>query len=197
MKHESGLHDAALLLARGVLGASIAAHGAQKLFGWFGGPGPEGAAQFFGSLGFEQPNQMARMASLTEIASGVLIATGAGGPIGPMLLVSVMATAVGSFHLKNGYWNENRGFEMNTMYALVALLLAVEDHGHFSLDEAVGIRPRMHPGFGWLALAGGIGAAAYILSRRQTPEKQRERAASPTEIGTLGEPAENITPATQ
>ena len=196
MKHESGLHDAALLLARGVLGASIAAHGAQKLFGWFGGPGPEGAAHFFGSLGFQPPDKMARMASLTEIASGLLIATGAGGPIGPMLLVSVMATAVGSVHLKNGYWNSNQGFELNTMYALLALLLAVEDHGHFSLDEAVGIRPRMHPGFGWLALVGGVGAAAYVLSRRETHE-HRQEPASPTEIGTLGEPAENITPATQ
>ncbi len=197
MKHESAMHDAALLLARGVLGASIAAHGAQKLFGWFGGPGPENAAKMFGSLGFQPPDQMVRTASLTEIASGVLIATGAGGPIGPMLLMSVMATAVGSVHFKNGYWNANQGFEMNTMYALLALLLAVEDHGHFSFDEAVGIRPRMHPGIGWLALAGGIGAATYILSRRQSPERQSQHAASPTEIGTLGEPAENITPATQ
>src|SRR5215469_1201359 len=123
MKHESGLHDAALLLARGVLGASIAAHGAQKLFGWFGGPGPDNAAKMFGSLGFQPPDQMARVASLTEIASGVLIASGAGGPIGPMLLVSVMAAAVGSVHLKNGYWNTNQGFELNTMYALLALLL--------------------------------------------------------------------------
>jgi hypothetical protein len=115
-----------------------------------------------------------------------------------MLLISVMATAVGSVHFKNGYWNSNQGFELNTMYALLALLLAVEDHGHFSLDEAVGIRPRMHPGFGWLAIAGGIGAGAYILSRRQTQQQQsREELASPTEIGTLGEPAENITPATQ
>src|SRR5689334_13309136 len=115
MKHEGAMHDAALLLARGVLGASIAAHGAQKLFGWFGGPGPQGTAQMMGSLGFAQPDQMARMASLAEIVSGALIATGAGGPIGPMLLVSVMATAVGSVHLKNGYWNTNQGFEMNTM----------------------------------------------------------------------------------
>ncbi len=196
MKHEHVTHDAALLLARAVVGASIAAHGAQKLFGWFGGPGPQGAGQMFGSLGFQPGDRVARLASLTEIASGLLIATGAGGPIGPMLLTSVMGTAVGSVHLKNGYWNSNQGFEMNTMYALIALLLAVEDHGHFSLDEAVGIRNKMHPALGWLALAGGIGAAVFMLSRRELPE-QNAKPASPTETGTLGEPAENITPATQ
>lgn len=190
------MHDAALLLARGVLGASIAAHGAQKLFGWFGGPGPENAGKMMGSLGFQPGDKMARMASITEIAAGALLATGAGGPIGPMLLVSVMGVAVGSVHLKNGYWNQNQGFEMNTMYALLALLLAVEDHGRFSLDEAVGVRRKMHPGFGWLALAGGIGAAAYMLSRRETQPPQG-KSASATEVGTLGEPAENITPATQ
>ena len=196
MKHEHVTHDAALLLARAVVGASIAAHGAQKLLGWFGGPGPQAAGQMFGSLGFKPGDQIARLASVTEIASGVLIATGAGGPIGPMLLTSVMATAVGSVHFKNGYWNVNQGFEMNTMYALLALLLAVEDHGHFSLDEAVGIRQRMHPGFGWLALAGGIAAGAFMLSRREQ-QKPQKQPASATEIGTLGEPAENITPATQ
>ncbi len=190
------MHDAALLLARGVLGASIAAHGAQKMFGWFGGPGPENAAKMFESLGFQPPGEMARMASLTEIAAGLLIATGAGGPLGPMLLTSVMATAVGSVHLKNGYWAQNQGFELNTMYALVALLLAVEDHGRFSLDELLGIRPKTHPAFGWLALMGGVGAAAFILSRRET-EAPQQHAASQTEVGTLGEPAENITPATQ
>jgi len=190
------MHDAALLLARGVLGASIAGHGAQKLFGWFGGPGPENAGKLFGSLGFQPPDQMARLASLTEIAAGLLIASGAGGPIGPMLLTSVMATAAGSFHLKNGYWAANQGYELNVMYGLLALLLAVEDHGRYSLDEIVGIRPKTHPGFGWLAFAGGVGAALFMLSRRemQTPQEQP---ASPTEVGTLGEPAENITPATQ
>ncbi len=196
MKHESGMHDAALLLARGVLGASIAAHGTQKLFGWFGGPGPEGASQFMGMLGFQPADTMARVASLTEVASGLLIATGTGGPLGPMLLTSVMVTAVASVHFKNGYWNSNQGFELNTMYVLLALLLAVEDHGRFSVDEAIGLRKKMHPRLGWLAVAGGIGAAAFILSRRETQQPQAH-AASPTEVGTLGEPADDITPATQ
>lgn len=196
MKHDNGLHDAALLLARTVLGASIAAHGAQKLFGWFGGPGIEGASKMFGGLGFEPPEQMARLASLSELAAGAMIATGAGGPLGPMLLMSVMGVAVGSVHLKNGYFNQNQGFEMNTMYALLALLLAVEDHGRFSIDQLTGARNNMRPAFGWLALAGGIGAAAFVLSKRTPPASEPQERASTSEFGTIGAPEPNITPAT-
>lgn len=197
MKHTSGMHDAALLLARAVVGGSIAAHGAQKLFGWFGGPGVEGASQMFGSLGFQRPETMARVASVTEIASGLMIATGTGGPLGPMMLISTMTVAAGSVHLKNGYFAQNKGFELNTMYAVLALLLSVEDHGKFSVDEVTGLRDKMNPAVGWLALAGGIGAAAYILSRREPRGEAPQRPASPTEVGTLGAPASNITPATQ
>ena len=194
MKHDDRFHDAALLLARGVVGGSIAAHGAQKLFGWFGGPGPQGAANMMGSLGFQPQEKMAQLASMTEIGAGVLIATGAGGPLGPMMLMSVMGVAVGSVHWKNGYFNQNQGFELNTMYALVALLLAVEDHGRFSVDAATGVRKKMNPGIGWLSLVGGLGAAAYMLSRRQPPAP---KPASRTETGTIGAPVDNITPATQ
>lgn len=197
MKHEDGMHDAALLLARGVLGASIAAHGAQKLFGWFGGSGPENASKMFGTLGFQPADTMARVASLTEIASGLLIASGTGGPLGPMMLISVMTVATGSVHFKNGYFQSDQGFELNTMYAVIALLLAVEDHGRFSIDEVTGIREKMNPAIGWLALAGGVGAAAVILSRRAPRNQRTAKPASATEKGTLGAPAENITPGTQ
>ena len=196
MKHDDRMHDAALLLARAVVGTGIAAHGAQKLFGWFGGPGIEGASKMMGSLGFQPPDTMARMASIAEVASGVLIATGTGGPLGPKMLISVMSVATGSVHLKNGFFNQNQGFELNAMYAMLALMLAVEDHGRFSVDEATGVRDKMNPAIGWLALAGGIGAAAFVLSRRETPQ-QAQQPASPTETGTLGAPASNITPATQ
>lgn len=194
MKHDDGLHDAALLLARTVLGASIAAHGAQKLFGWFGGPGIEGASKMMEGLGFQPPDRMARVASLSELAAGVLIATGAGGPVGPMLLTAVMGVATGSVHLKNGYFNQNQGFELNAMYALLALLLAMEDHGRFSIDELIGLRKPMRPAIGWLAFAGGIGAAAWMLSRR-TPRPEPQERTTASEFGTIGAPAPNVTPA--
>jgi putative oxidoreductase len=186
MKHNDGMHDLALLVARAVLGGSIAAHGAQKLFGWFGGPGIDGAAQLMQSLGFAPGDRYARLASISEIAAGVLIASGAGGPIGPALLVSVMGTAVGSVHLKKGFWAQNGGYELNVMYALAALLLAVEDHGRISIDGATGLREHARPMFGWLALAAAAAGAGYALSQR-TPPPQMQAQSQPasSERGTI------------
>jgi putative oxidoreductase len=76
-------HDLGLLAARLAFGLSFAAHGAQKAFGWFGGPGPQGAAGFMESLGFKPGSTYASAASYNEIGSGLLIALGLGGPLGP------------------------------------------------------------------------------------------------------------------
>jgi putative oxidoreductase len=176
---DDGMHDLALLAARTVVGTSIAAHGAQKLLGWFGGPGIEGESQVMQSLGFTPGEQYARAAALAEIGAGALIVTGAGGPIGPALLLSVMVTATGSVHWKNGWFNQAQGFELNATYALLALLLAVEDHGALSLDQASGLRKQHRPLFGWLALAAGAGAAAYMLSRRTVPAQMETQAEPP------------------
>lgn len=184
MKREENLmRDAALLTARVALGTSIAAHGAQKMFGWFGGPGREGAAKMFESLGFRPGETQATLASGTEIASGVLIATGTGGPVGPALLASVMTAAAGSVHLKNGFFAAKQGYELNVMYAAGALLLAMEDHGRLSVDELIGLRKREIPA--WLRLAayaGGIAGGLFMLSRRQleppSPQRPSQNGAS-------------------
>ena len=179
------MRDLALLLTRAALGGSIAAHGAQKLFGWFGGPGIDAASQMMHGLGFQPGDRYARLASLSEIGAGVLIATGTGGPIGPALLLGVMGTAVGSVHWKNGYWQKDGGFELNTMYALLALLLAVEDHGSLSFDHISGVRRHMRPWMGWLALAAGAGGAAMALSKRTLPPKMETQQQAASEQGTI------------
>src|SRR5687768_2697139 len=82
-----------LLALRVVVGLSMAAHGSQKLFGWFGGHGLAGTGGFFEMLGFKPGRTFAFMAGATEILSGLLIATGFLGPIGPALMLSVMIVA--------------------------------------------------------------------------------------------------------
>lgn len=170
MDGEKSLRDLALLAARVVLGGSIAAHGAQKMFGAFGGPGIEKAGGFFSTLGFREGERFARMAAGAELTSGALIAFGAFGPAGPAMLLSVMAVAVETVHRPKGYFQDRGGFEMNTMYALTALLLATHGPGAFSFDGMFGLDKRMNAVHGWLALLGGIGGAAMILAQRE-PQK--------------------------
>src|ERR1700746_2621013 len=82
--------DAGLLVARLVFGLLMAAHGAQKLFGWFGGYGLTAGSGFFESLGFRPGRLFAAVASASEVAGGLLVAFGLLGPIGPALVLAVM-----------------------------------------------------------------------------------------------------------
>jgi len=167
MEREDYFRSLALLVARAGLGGSIAAHGAQKLFGAFGGPGIEKTGKFFESLGFADGERYARAASATELTSGALIAFGALNPLGPAMLLSVMAVAVETVHRPKGYFMDGGGYEMNVMYALLALLLATQGQGAFSIDSLLGLDKRLGALHGWFAMLGGFGAALAILSQRQ------------------------------
>src|SRR6185436_14398725 len=94
--------DAGLLIVRLVFGLLMAAHGSQKLFGWFGGYGLAGTAGFFEQLGFRPGKLFAGAAAGTEIVAGLLVAAGLLGPLGPALIVSVMIVAAATVHWKGG-----------------------------------------------------------------------------------------------
>jgi putative oxidoreductase len=113
------------------------------------------------------------MASSTEIASGALIVTGALGPVGPAMLASVMLVAIETVHRPKGYWAAGGGYEMNVMYLMIALLLATEGYGSFSLDAIAGIASKTRPMFGWLAIGGAIAASVAMLSQRVTGSESR------------------------
>lgn len=179
------LGDVAVLAARLALGGTIAAHGAQKMFGAFGGPGPEKASQMMHSLGLRPGERHATMASATEMTAGALISLGLGGPIGPAMLTSVMLVAIETVHKPKGYWNSDGGYEMNVMYLSLALLLANRGYGSLSLDGLIGISAKMRPLYAWLALGGAVAAAAGILSQRESDQPStigetiREKTGSP------------------
>src|SRR5438034_1199144 len=94
--------DAGLMVARVVFGLLMAAHGTQKLFGWFGGHGLAAVSGMFESLGFRPGRFFAATAAVTEIGSGLLMAIGLFGPVGPALMVAVMIVAAVSVHWPNG-----------------------------------------------------------------------------------------------
>ena len=131
--------DVGLLVLRVVLGVIFAAHGAQKLFGAFGGPGIEGTAGFHGQLGIKPPYLMAVLAGLAEFAGGILIAVGFLTPLAAVALILTMAVAVFTVHLKNGFFNMNGGYEFNLALAGMALTLLITGAGAFSLDAVLGI----------------------------------------------------------
>ena len=156
-----------LLIARLIFGLVMAAHGSQKLFGWFGGYGIAGTGGYFETIGFRPGKFFAFAAGLGEFLSGLLIAFGLLGPIGPALMLSVMIVAAVSVHLKNGLFAQNGGIELALLYSTAAIAFALTGFGAFSLDAALGIATIWSPAVIWSALAIGIAAALVNLGLRR------------------------------
>lgn len=155
-----------LLLARLIIGLMMAAHGTQKLFGWFGGYGLGPTGEFMVQLGFNQGRAFAAIASIVEILSGLLVALGFLGPIGPALMISVMIVAAITVHWKNGLFASKNGIEIPLLYMATALAFAMVGFGQYSLDALLGIAGRSSPEITWLVLAAGVaGGLANVALR--------------------------------
>ena len=158
-----------LLVGRLVVGLGIAAHGAQKLFGWFGGHGLAGTAGYFDSLGYRPGRLFATAAGLGEFASGLLIALGLFGPVGPALLLSVMIVVM-MHQWRNGFFATNNGIELPLLYATAGVELAFTGPGIYSLDEALGLGGLSNLSVETTVLAVAVlGALATLAVRRRQP----------------------------
>src|SRR5471030_1645682 len=116
--------DLGILLLRVLFGVPMVAHGAQKLFGWFGGYGLKGTGGFFEGLGYRPGTLFAAAAGLAEFGGGLLTMLGFLNPIGPALIVMVMIVAALTVHLKSGFWQANGGYELPAMNIAAALAVA-------------------------------------------------------------------------
>jgi putative oxidoreductase len=163
--------DAGLLVGRVVLGALMAAHGSQKLLGWFGGYGLAGTGGFFETLGFRPGRFFAAAASITEIAGGLLLATGFFSPVASGLIIAVMTVAAISVHWPHGVFATTNGIEVPLLYGTGAVALALTGPGAYSLDALVGLTPYWTPTIAWGAVAiGAIGGLANLAIRRPAAE---------------------------
>ena len=152
-----------LLLLRLVVGAVMAAHGGQKLFGWFGGPGLQRTGGFMESLGFRPGPPHAALLGCTELGSGVLLAAGLLTPLGAAAVVGVMVAAVATVHWPNGFFAGDGGYEFNLVLGAAALLVAFTGPGDWSVDH-VANSPTGHEGARKVGAPSGSGRGAYFAT---------------------------------
>jgi putative oxidoreductase len=164
--------DLALLVLRLVVGLLFVGHGAQKLFGAFGGGGLDGTAGMFDSIGLRPGWLHARAAGTAEFAGGALLALGLFTPFAAAVLLSVMTAAVITVHAPNGIWNTNQGYEFNLLIAAVVFALAGIGAGAWSLDNAFGFHLN---GTAWAIgalVVGVIGGIGTVLSGRTVSSRE-------------------------
>jgi putative oxidoreductase len=122
-----GTVDAAAVLLRGVLGVVFVAHGAQKLFGWFGGAGIDGTAAFFKSIDIPAPHFFAVFVGLTEFGGGLLLVAGLLTVAAGLALTVDMVVAIATYNGANGFFTLDGGWELNL------------GAGAWSVDRALGL----------------------------------------------------------
>ena len=160
--------ETGLLLIRIVLGVVFAAHGAQKLFGWFGGFGIAGTGGWLASMGFRPARLHATVSGLSEFGGGLLLAFGFLTPLGAAAVAGVMIVAIATVHIPNGFFNSAGGYEFNLTLAATALALGFTGPGRYSLDRALDLSLA---GTEWdlAAIAASVVAAGSVLATRTTP----------------------------
>lgn len=157
--------DLGLLALRVGVGGTLAAHGAQKLFGWFGGAGIEGTTGGMTAMGFHPPKASALAAGAGELGGGALMALGLATPLAGAAAAATMSSAA-AVHKPAGFWSTAGGFEYNFVLAVTGVALAAGGPGHYSLDSLLGNRLN-RPWMAAAALTGLGAAAAAVIGRRQ------------------------------
>lgn len=170
--------DVALLVLRVAVGVLLMAHGAQKLFGWFGGGGIAGTAGFFGQIGFRPPKVMAVLAGLGETGGGLLLALGLFNPLAAFAVMAVMLNASVP-HWGNGPFTMKNGWELPLTFGLVGLAVAFAGPGAASLDNALGLE-LYGTGWGIAAIVAALVAGGSVVTMQRLNLRADSRATSST-----------------
>ena len=169
--------ETGLLLLRVAVGGILAVHGAQKLFGWFGGHGISGTAGWLEAMGLKPAHAYAAMNGLAEFGGGALLALGLLTPLGAAAIAGVMLVAIATVHWKNGFFNTNGGYEFNLLIIAAALALALTGPGTISIDDLAGWN-LAGPEWGFAALGISVVTAGSVLAMRRPQPTQAQQEAS-------------------
>ncbi|MGD9895069.1 MAG: DoxX family protein [Dehalococcoidia bacterium] len=173
------MKDLALLLLRLSVGGLMMGHGAQKLFGVFGGHGMQGTAGWLESIGLRPGHRWAMMAGGSEFGGGALTALGLASPLGPIGIIAAMSTATAKVHWGKPIWVSEGGAELPATNSAVASALAIAGPGRYSLDRALGLR--LPPAL--VLLAATAAAAGVVMASSKSPPASDQTSAEqpPTE----------------
>jgi putative oxidoreductase len=147
-----------LLITRTIFGSYLAVHGAQKLFGSFGGYGLEATGNGFEAMGLKPGKLMATVAGASELGGGILTATGIADPLGPLAIAGTMVVA-STVHRKQGPLSTDGGFELPLTNFAVAVALLCAGPGKLRLG------PHLSKSLTRLSVVGGAALAAYSVSQ--------------------------------
>ncbi|WP_299534370.1 DoxX family protein [uncultured Streptomyces sp.] len=156
--------DLGLFVLRVGTGAVLAAHGSQKLVGWFGGGGIEGTTAAMEAMGFHPPKHSAVAAGLGEGAGGVLLALGLATPAAGAAAAGAMAGAV-AVHAPAGFFAQGGGYEYPAFLGFTAAAIGLAGPGRYSLDHLT-CHVLDRPWVVGLAFVGAAAAAAAVVGKR-------------------------------
>lgn len=153
--------DLGIAILRFVVGLTFAVHGAQKLFGWWGGPGFAGWRGAMGHMGFRPTLAFALTSALVEFGGGLLLAFGLVTPLVAAALVAQSVVIIGQVHWSNGFFNSKSGFEFPLLLGAAAAAVGLVGPGVISVDAAInlGVSPIARGAL----VAGGIVLGLAIL----------------------------------
>ena len=163
-----------LLVLRLVLGLILVGHGAQKLFGWWGGSGMTGWTGAMTRMRIRPVVPWAWMSALAEFVGGLLVAIGFLNPLGSFAIAGSMLVAIALVHWPKGFWTTKGGYEFNLLIIAAAATVAIAGPGAYSLDTVLGIH-LPEPVLlivGTLATLAGVGVAVGTRAPAEATKPQ-------------------------
>jgi putative oxidoreductase len=157
--------DLAFLLIRLAVGLTFAAHGAQKAFGWWGGPGPDRWAGLVERMGFQPIGLFWAVSIAAELAGGLLLAFGLFTPLAAAILVAQSIVIVVQAHGPKGFFNSNGGYEFPLVLGIAAAAICIAGPGGASLDAALGLSLAAGVRVGLVFAAVAAGVVALLIPR--------------------------------